>query len=293
MKELASTQLVNVARWDFIKEQLLFFLLGTLVWVMALIGFLRYASFKPYRFVGWTFLFVMALLLCLRAKPYYALGLYPVLIAFGTVYWGQILSPENGNHRRLTLVWLFFTILLTVASFRMIFPVVEPDKLVSLMNPDTRGMFAKWEDGEVHDLPQDFADMLGWKELTGLVERAYEQVPPEEWKNTLILCDNYGQAGAINFYAGKRVVPAISFSADYVCWFPVLDSFQHLIVVGKEPGEDVRKYASGYSEIGRVSHPLARENGTGIYLLAGISPEFLKKLKQWQLEEQASFSAWK
>ncbi|MCF6401619.1 glycosyltransferase family 39 protein [Chitinophaga filiformis] len=292
MKELASTQLVNVDRLGFVIEQLLFFLLGTLVWGAALVGFVTHEAFKPYRFIGWTFLFVMALLVYLQAKPYYALGLYPVLIAFGAVYLEKVVSFESTHHRRLALLWLFFTILLTVGTSRLIFPVVEPDKLGRLMNADTREMFAKWEDGEVHDLPQDFADMLGWRELTALVEKAYDQLPPAERKHTLILCDNYGQAGAINFYAGEKMVPAISFSADYVCWFPVLDSFQHLIVVGKEPGEDVRNHASGYSEIGRISHPLARENGTGVYLLPGISPEFLKKLKQWQLKEQASLRAW-
>lgn len=290
MKELAVTQLVNVERTGFLKEQLLFFLFGTVVWIAALVGFARYTPFKPYRFIGWTFLFVMALFVYLRAKSYYALGLYPVLIAFGSVCWEEVFKRY---YRWLRVVWLFFTVMPTFVYFNLIFPVMAPEQLNRSMKPASREIFAKWEDGKVHSLPQDFADMLGWRELAGLAVQAYEQVPADKRSNTLILCDNYGQAGAINYYGGNKVRPAVSFSADYVFWFPALDSIQYLIIVGEEPGEHVRKYASGYIKTGQISHPLAREYGTGVYLVYDISPAFLKKLKQWQHEEQASFRMWK
>jgi hypothetical protein len=293
MKELAATQLVNVERSGFLKEQLLFFLVGTVVWCTALVGFVMYAPFKPHRFIGWAFLFVMALLVYLRAKPYYALGLYPVLIALGSVYLDQILSSGKTSRRRLRWVLPLFIVLPFAAFFRMIFPVMEPNKLDRFMKPGHREIFAKWEDGKVHGLPQDFADMLGWREMAGLVVQAYEQVPAAERRHTLVLCDNYGQAGAINYYGENKVSPAVTFSADYVFWFPAMDTLQYVIVVGDEPGDHVRKYASGYTKTGQISHPLAREYGTGIYLVYGISPDFPKKLRQWQREEQASLSAWR
>lgn len=293
MNELAATQLVNVERIGFIKEQLLFFLTGTVVWVAALIGFASYPPFKPYRFVGWTFLFVMALFVCLRAKPYYALGLYPILIAWGSVYMEQILSYERISTRILRGVLLLFTVLPTVVLFRMIFPVMEPGKLNQLMKPEQREILAKWEDGKVHELPQDFADMLGWREMAELAVQAYERVPAAERAHTLILCDNYGQAGAINYYAGDKVSPAVTFSADYVFWFPAMDTLRYVIIVGDEPEEYVRKYASGYTKTGQISHPLAREYGTGIYLVYGISPDLPGKIKQWQTEKKATFRAWK
>ena len=292
MKELASTQLVNVERSGFIIEQLLFFLLGTLVWGAALVGFVRYEPFKPYRFAGWTFLFVMAIFVYLKAKAYYALGLYPVLIAFGSVYWERLFL-RRPLYVRLGCVWLLLVMVPTLRFFRMIFPVIAPQQLELSMKEKDREIFAKWENGKVHNLPQDFADMLGWRELAGLVTQAYEKVPASERRNTLILCDNYGQAGAINYYAGGKVSPAITFSADYVYWFPAMDTLHYLIIVGEEPREHVRKYASVYAKTGQISDSLAREYGTGVYLVQGIDPFFLKKLRQWQLEEQASFRAWK
>lgn len=293
MRELAATQLVNVERADFIKEQLLFFLLGSVTWGIALAGFIRYAPFKPYRYIGWTFLFVIALLVYLQAKSYYALGIYPVLIAFGSVYLEQIFSPDGKRYGMLRGLLLVLTVAPTCLFFTRIFPVLEPQGLNRMMKSGDREIFAKWEDGNVHDLPQDFADMLGWRELAELAVRAYKLVPVSERRNTLILCDNYGQAGAINYYAGNKVNPAVSFSADYVYWFPEMDSVHYVIIVGKEPGENVREYVSGYTKTGQISAPLAREYGTGVYLVQGISPVFSKKLKQWQREEQVSFRAWK
>ena len=55
----------------------------------------------------------------------------------------------------------------------------------------------RWEDGKEYPLPQDFADMLGWKELAAKVDKAYLEF--NDPAHTLVLCDNYGQAGAINF----------------------------------------------------------------------------------------------
>lgn len=50
MQVLAKTQLVNVNRLDFIKDQLLFFSGGLLVILSALYSFIFYPAFKKYRF---------------------------------------------------------------------------------------------------------------------------------------------------------------------------------------------------------------------------------------------------
>lgn len=292
MKELEETQLVNVDRSGFIKDQLLHFILGTVVWIAALVAFFRYAPFKPSRFVVWTFLIVMALFIYLRAKSYYAIGLYPVLLAFGSVYWERLFSA--GWLRHLRVVWLILIIAPTVILFRLIFPVLSPQTLKDLMvAPERREIFAKWEDGKLHELPQDFADMQGWRELADVVAQTYQSVPVDERKHTLVVCDNYGQAGAINFYSGGRVSPAIAFNADYIFWFPAIDTLQHVIIVGSELEGYVRKYASASIKTGQISNTLAREYGTTVHLLNGISPVLPEKLKQWQHEEQDAFRAWK
>src|SRR5690606_9983802 len=86
----------------------------------------------------------------------------------------------------------------------------------------------RWEDGKDHLLPQDFADMLGWKELAFKVDSVYLSMSNKE--KTLILCDNYGQAGAINYYS-KQKLQAVTFNADYIDWFDLSIPYEHLIRV--------------------------------------------------------------
>jgi 4-amino-4-deoxy-L-arabinose transferase-like glycosyltransferase len=91
MNELAETQLVNVDRADFVKEQLLFFIGSIYVIVAGLIApFFR--NLKTYRFVPLSFAFTIALFIYCRAKGYYAIGLYPVIIALGAAYLEMLLQ---------------------------------------------------------------------------------------------------------------------------------------------------------------------------------------------------------
>src|SRR5450432_1510617 len=71
--------------------------------------------------------------------------------------------------------------------------------------------------------------MLGWKELAYKVDSIYSKFPKEE--QTLILCDNYGEAGAINYYARNINHTAVSFNADYINWFNLNTRYDNLIRV--------------------------------------------------------------
>ena len=60
-------------------------------------------------------------------------------------------------------------VVLTLPFIPLLLPVWKPDKLAAFYKKngvDKIGLL-KWEDQRDHPLPQDFADMLGWKELTG------------------------------------------------------------------------------------------------------------------------------
>ncbi|MCB0473922.1 MAG: glycosyl transferase, partial [Flavobacteriaceae bacterium] len=52
----------------------------------------------------------------------------------------------------------------------------------------------RFEDGSIHSLPQDYADQLGWEELTQITAKAYALIPDKS--KALIYAENYVQAGA-------------------------------------------------------------------------------------------------
>lgn len=95
MKELADTQLVNVNRLDFIRSQFLFFPGTNIIILIGIFALIRYEPFKKYRLLFWSFFITLSIFLFLKAKDYYAIGIYPVYFAFGSVYIAYLLEKKS------------------------------------------------------------------------------------------------------------------------------------------------------------------------------------------------------
>lgn len=287
MKELKETQLENVDIGDFIKEQVLFFLGAFFVLIIGFIGFWKYKPFKEYKVFFWAFVLTMTIFIFFKAKPYYAIGLYPVLLAFGAVYTEVLLQGKWLKFLRP--ITIIIPVLLFVPMYQLAFPNVSPTYFKE--NPEDYqklGML-EWEDGEEHDLPQDFADMLGWEELAQKTDKALETIGNTQ--NTMILCDNYGQAGAINFYSKNKSVKAVSFNADYINWFPLDTKIEKVILV-KEVKNKMQAKTNAQKRFGNVmtfdsiENKLAREYGTTIFILKNPKIDFNALLKKWIAESK-------
>lgn len=266
MKELSGKQLVNVDRLDFLKSQILFFLGSIIVIVAGLYALLFYEPFKKYRPFFWSIFFTLFLFIYLKAKDYYAIGIYPVYIAFGSVFLSNLLSTSWKKYLQPVLVLL--PILFFIPMYQIGFPNKSPEYILNHQEKYKEFGLLRWEDGKDHPLPQDFADMLGWKELAHKVDSIYASLP--EPTNTLVLCDNYGQAGAINYYT-KKGIKASSFSADYVNWFNLDRRYANLIrVKNYKDRSDELNETSPYFQTSIVADSInnqnAREYGTTIFV---------------------------
>ena len=123
----------------------------------------------------------------------------------------------------------------------------------------------RWEDGKIHNIPQDYADMTGWKELGSIVTKQYNSLPDSVRKKCWIYADNYGQAGAINFYGKKYGLPEpVCFNDNFLLWAP--DSVKNgpLIYVNHEVG-DIDFLFKSYEKVGEVDNKYFRENGLKVY----------------------------
>jgi len=270
MEELRITQLVNVNRLDFIKDQLLYFIGGLFIIAFALFAFAAYPPFKKYRFIPLSTLFTLLLFIYFRAKSYYAIGLYPVLLAFGAVYLDRLLS--SGWKVYFRPVAIIIPLLLFIPVLKIAFPIYPPAEIAAKRDLYQKFGMLRWEDGKDHELPQDFADMLGWKELAHKVDLVYSQV--KDKKHTLVICDNYGLAGAINYYSKHKDMAAVSFHADYKYWFNLKDDITTVISVKCAANEDIENKGDSllFEKIvlaGKIENPFARENGTCIFLMTG------------------------
>lgn len=279
MKELSERQLVHVDRMDFMKSQILFFAGVIFVIIAGWGALLLYKPFEKYRFFFWSYIITITLFLFFKAKDYYAIGLYPVYIAFGAAFLGNVF--EKGWKRFLKSVSILIPILLFLPLYNVAFPNKSPGYIVFHQNQYQKLGLLRWEDGKDHPLPQDFADMQGWKELAQKVDKEYSRL--SKTGKTMVLCDNYGQTGAINYYSKAGVV-AVSFNADYINWIDVSKKYKNVIRVkeASEAGKELKESGS-FFEVATlkdsITNPYARERGTAIFSLQGAKVDISKRIQ--------------
>ncbi len=258
MSELYKYQFVNVSIPGFIIDQFVMNFPAVIIWVTGLIVFLFYKQERNYRVLAFIYLFTVLIILLLRGKSYYTLGLYPILFAMGGY------AVDKYFKTWIKYVTLALTVLLLVPTLPFALPVYSLEKIEKISK--NIGEFTnRWEDGKIHNIPQDYADMTGWKELGLIVTKQYNSLPDSVRKNCSIYAENYGQAGAINFYGKKFGLPEpISFDDNFLLWAP--DSIKNgsLIYVNGEIG-DIDFLFKSYKKVGQVDNKYFRENGLKVY----------------------------
>ena len=290
LKELAYTQLVHVNRMDFLKSQIFFFFGSLIVIVSGLLALLFYKPFEKFKPFFWSLFFTIVVFMYFKAKDYYAIGLYPIYIAFGSVFLSEQL--KEGWKRYLLPVLIIIPLLVFIPMYKQDFPNKSPEYIISHAKEFEKYGKHRWEDGKDHLLQQDFADMVGWKELALKVDSVCATMPDLE--HTLLLCDNYGQTGAINFYSTNKKVTAHSLNADYINWLPLNMKIKNVILVKEGDDEDKERkteiplFDTVYLATKRINK-YAREPEIAIYVLKGAKIDINKRIKE-EMERKKNYN---
>jgi len=267
MSELNRTQLVHVDRVTFLKEQIMNPAWASVLTVEGIIFLLIGKRAPKFRFLGFLVLFVILSLLILRGKSYYTQGVWPFLIAAGAASFDLRLKTKF-----LKYLIPIMIVLLTVPLIPIAIPVYKSEGLVKYFSTIEKkyGLVIgrTFEDNSVHSLPQDYADMLGWEQLTRIADSAWGMI--DDKKAAFIYCENYGQAGAITVIGKKYGLPeAVCFSESFRYWYPKQfepDITSIVYINDKEPGADVKFLFRKVTKIGSITNRDAREYGTSVYL---------------------------
>jgi hypothetical protein len=289
MRELQETQLQYVDPKGFLIGQLMINLPCFFIWVT---GFLYVLLSKQYRFAGLAYIFVITLLLIGHGKDYYAAGAYPVLFAFGAK---AIESFTPVKRKWLRIICIAFPVAVGLLALPVALPVLPPQQLADLyvkLKIEKTGAL-KWEDLKNHPLPQDFSDMLGWEEMAQKAAKAYSMLSDAEKKESIIFCDNYGMAGALNYYARKYHLPeSYSDNASFLYWLPSHVHFKNFVLVTDDHDEKEHDFAKDFQSItitDSVTSKFARERGDYIYLFKGADDNFQKYMKEKIAKDKAEF----
>jgi hypothetical protein len=136
------------------------------------------------------------------------------------------------------------------------FPMLTVDQYIAYSNFLHFGP-PRIETHRMGPLPQIYADQFGWKEMAQVVADAYYKLPEDERKNCAIFGQNYGQAGAIDFFGAKMgLPPAISGHQTYFYWGRRGYTGACMIVMDDQP-ERLRELFGSVQKVGTVYHPLS------------------------------------
>lgn len=293
MNELRETQLKFNNPADFLKEQVLMLFVAFYIWIMGLI-WLFTSKGKSYRLLAWIYLTVILVLVVTSGKNYYSLGAYPMLFAAGAV----ALQQWTANGLKW-LRWVTVALILSLSwlAAPMAMSIWEPEKLAAFYKEkklDKIG-FLKWEDQQNHLLPQDFADYLGWKEMTEKAESFYQSLSKKIKDSTIMYCRHYGQAGALKYYGRDKVFKekTISDNGSFLAWIPDGLVFRHLIFIGRNmPDKDdvVFQHFEKVTVIDSVNNPYSRQYGDKIIFFEKIDSSGLKLATDGLLEMKKQFN---
>ncbi len=251
----------------FLLEQLLFLNpVASPVWLAGLAWLFLSRQGKRYRFLAWTYLIVLGIVMALGGKTYYPLPVYPILIAAGGVAFEEF--SQSPNRRWLRLAYPAVLILSGMLSVPFGLPLLPVDDFLVLLQKVPYARSVKTERDATAALPQLYADMFGWDNMAATVARVYDQIPLADQPGCAILAGNYGEAGAIDYYGPKLGLPkAISGHNNYYLWGPRGYTGECVVIFG----ERSKEFKTFFSEVRMAAvatnpHAMPVEQNVPIYI---------------------------
>ena len=218
MQDLQRSQLEHVTVAGFFITQLMFgpaMLVGAGGAIALLLG----PRLRRFRLVGWTVLVVWITLVVLHGKAYYVGATYPILFAAGGV-------ALEAWRRRALGAWVAWGAVGLTAAYGLLvlplgLPILAPGPTERYIRAIGAVQALRDNQGMPLRLPQDYADMLGWRERVDAVAQAYRALSPLERARAVIIGNNYGEAGALEFYGPKLgLPPVVSAAGSFWYWGP-------------------------------------------------------------------------
>ena len=242
LRDLRAGQLDRVTVLDFLSAQLWMVGPAVLLALAGLVYLLVSPRMRPYRVLGWSCLAAFLLLLALHGKPYYAGPVYPTLIAAGAAALGAV-GGWSGRALRGAAIALVLVFGALAVPFGL--PLLPPASMARYAAAARMTEAVTTNRGARLELPQDYADMLGWEAQTRAVAHVLAALPSEQRAQAVLVADNYGEAGALDFYGPRYGLPPVVSPAGSFWFFgPGERPGAVVVALGSDPADLARYFRS-------------------------------------------------
>ncbi len=278
---------IQLSPWQYLVQQcILTQPLAAPLWMAGICAFLFCPWFRPYRFLGWSYLVTFGIFTILHGKNYYLAPIYPMLFAAGAVLFEQGVD-------RPRLAWLRYVapgLVLAGGTWAapLTMPIIPADQLEAFLDKFPIKVPRSEHSHLRAALPQHFADQFGWQEIVRGVNDAWQRIPAAERDDCAIFAQDYGQAGAIDWFGPQYgLPPSISGHQTWFLWGPRHYSGNCMIVLD-DKAETLGKIFNRVDFAGYTpTNPYALENQLPVFLCKDPKePGWLQKewprLKKWR-----------
>jgi hypothetical protein len=284
----------------FFQQTLLVEPLTAPFWITGLIAFFFSARLKPYRALGWSYLACFTVFFLLHGKNYYLAPAYPMLLAAGAVVIESAIdgkaadgaASESPKTSRNWRVWLNPAIVIVLLAggahlAPVVVPILPPDEFIAYIKYLPMKLPVMEHGHERAALPQWYSDQFGWEEIVAETAKAYNQLTPAERPGCGIFAQDYGQAGAIDFFGPRYgLPPALSGHQTYYLWGPRGYSGNCLVVLD-DKRERLEELFEHVEYVGTsADNPYALERLIPVYICRGAKFGSLEtiwpQVKRWR-----------
>ncbi len=175
------------------------------IWICGLGSLFFSQRFKKYRLFGWAYLILFIVFALMKAKFYFLIPFYPILIAAGAVTINEYFIRHGS--RILPRIIIPIMVIGGIVTAPLAMPILPVDTFIKTFNFMGGDAGIKQERHEIKELPQHFADRFGWEEMAFTVAGVYSRLSDEERSKVCIVTGNYGEAGAIHLFGKKYGLP--------------------------------------------------------------------------------------
>lgn len=263
--QMATEISADNSRWELIVYQLV--IVGPLllpVWVAGLWWLLKRPATRSF---GVAFLALLGLLLVTSGQQHYLFAAYPPLLAAAGVAASQWIG---GGARRLRVLVAGKVVVVSAAIAAVFSLPILPVSVLA----DTPVVGVNGEVGE----------QIGWPEMGRTVAEVVDRLPAGLRAETVVMADNYGQAGAIaefgpGFYGQTTPFPRVySGHQAYGWWGPPPERYTTAVVMGTDAPSIVPPWAEQacgrLTEVAVVHNDYGienQENGTRVFLCQDLT----------------------
>lgn len=215
------------------------------VLVLGVVALLRDTRFRQWRWVAIAYLVMLGIVVATGGKPYYMAGMFPIVLAAGAMPLMDWIDRTAARRRFVPVAVVVLSIPTALFSLPLA-PIGSPVfQVAAAVNPDAK-------------------ETVGWDAYVRTVTNVAAQIPDAQRTYTIVLTDNYGEAGALDRQRRRGsndwIPPVYSGHNAYGAWGPPSRDVRTVVLVGDFGSAQVDDWFEMCETVTHVEMPSGVDN---------------------------------